>query len=300
MPKPAKRKVADTIRFNAEGDDRSLRRFASLLVVQGAEADLGQHVRLDRPTTLGRDPDVELPLRDGSTSRRHCRVERDEVSGEFIVRDLGSTNGTKVNGARVDGTHLLAPGDKIFLGASVVKFHFTDDIDAEYHQKLDAMVGTDGLTGLLSRRRFDAAFAAAAEAARADGTALAVLVMDMDGLKQINDAHGHDVGGFAITEVARQIRAVLTGHGETCRYGGDEFVAFLPSHGKSEAVALAERIRDRVDGDGFARGGVVVRPTISIGVAAAPDDGDQAEALFRAADAALYRAKAAGKNQVKI
>jgi diguanylate cyclase (GGDEF)-like protein len=302
MPKPPKRKAAETIKFNADvvgsGGPRVLHRFASLTVVQGAEADLGLHVRCDRPITLGRDPDVELPLRDGSASRRHCRVERDADTGNYVLRDLGSTNGTQVNGLRVKDAVPLAEGDKVFLGASVVKFSYADDIDTEYQQKLEEMVATDALTGLMSRRRFDAAFDAAAEAARAEGSALSVLVMDMDGLKQINDTHGHDMGGFTISEVAQLIRAVLEGHGETCRYGGDEFVAFLPNHGRTEAMQLAERIRDGVATHVFEKGGVRVHPTISIGVAAAPNDGDEPHTLFRAADSALYRAKAAGKNQV--
>jgi diguanylate cyclase (GGDEF)-like protein len=302
MPKPPKRKVAETIKFRADHvvGERAVRRFGSLVVVQGAEADLGLHVRCDRPITLGRDPDVELPLRDGSCSRRHCLVEIDASSGHYVVRDLGSTNGTLLNGVRIQLQSPLAEGDKIFVGASVVKFGFSDEIDAEYQQKLEEMVATDSLTGLMSRRRFDAAFAAAAESARADGSPLAVLVMDMDGLKQINDTHGHDMGGFAITEVAALIRGVLDGRGETCRYGGDEFVAMLPGLGKADALVLAERVRDAVAQHRFEKDGVCVAPTISIGASAAPEDGGEADELFRAADQALYRAKAAGKNQVKV
>jgi two-component system, cell cycle response regulator len=300
MPKAPKRKAAETIKFTADlaAGESTSRRFAALLVIQGAEADLGLHVVCDRPITLGRDPDVELPLRDGSTSRRHCRVERDEDTGRYVLKDLGSTNGTHVNGTRVHSAVPLAEGDKVFLGASVVKFSFADSVDVQYQARLDHMVSTDALTGLLSRRRFDAEFAAAVMARLIDGVALSVLVMDMDGLKKINDTHGHEMGGFAITEVAALIRAALTGHGETCRYGGDEFVSFLPGHGKTDAARLALEIRDAVAAHRFCKSGVTVTPTISIGVSSLPDDGEEPGALFRAADKCLYRAKAAGKNQV--
>ncbi len=302
MPKALKRKAAETIKFGVEvvDFDRTKRRWGSLVVVQGAEADLGTHIVCDRPIVMGRDPEVELPLRDGSTSRRHCQVERGVENGTYVLRDLGSTNGTHLNGSRLEpgGAVMLGEGDKIFLGSSIVKFTLTDDLDVEYMARLDTMVSTDALTGLLSRRKFDAAFAAAVDTVRRDGAPLGVMVMDMDGLKKINDTHGHEMGGFTIIEVARVMRDVLGGHGEICRYGGDEFVSFLPGHDKAATLRLSESVRDAVAQHAFVKDGIAVHPTLSIGVSALPDDGDQPDPLFTAADRALYRAKAAGKNQV--
>jgi diguanylate cyclase (GGDEF)-like protein len=305
MPKRSsasdKRRPAETIKFSSEDVQdfaRTHRRFAALLVVQGAEMDLGVHVVCDRPIVIGRDTDVELPLRDGSISRRHCQVERDDETGRYLLRDLGSTNGTRVNGTRVKEPVPLAEGDKVFLGASVVKFSYADGFDVEYHAKLESMVATDALTGLLSKRKFDAAFAEVVERSRIEASPLSVLVMDMDGLKKINDTHGHEMGGFAIIEVARIIGEILDGHGDTCRFGGDEFVAILPGAEKPRARELAEKVRDGVANHTFEKDGVRVAPTISIGVSSLPDDGETCEDLFRAADRALYRAKGAGRNQV--
>jgi len=299
MPKPVKKKGAETIRFGVDplGEGKRLRRFGSLVIVQGADADIGRHVVCDRPITIGRDPEAELPLRDGSTSRIHCIVEM-LPTGVYVVRDLGALNGTIVGGVRVQGPVSLTEGDKIFLGASVVKFTYVDELDQEFLAKVDEMVSTDALTGLSSRRKFDVTFEHAVDAAREGGTPLSVLVIDMDGLKAINDQHGHDLGGFAIVEVAQVLRERLAAHGEICRYGGDEFVAVLAGVDKPAALALAEAVRDAVTRRDMVKDGVVVRPTLSIGVAALPDDGDSPRALFRAADAALYRAKGAGKNQV--
>src|SRR5688572_11306289 len=242
MPKRTDyRRPAETIEFSAEDIpdvERIPRRFAAWLVVQGAEADLGPHVLCDRPVTLGRDPDVELPLRDGSISRKHCRVERDQESGRYVLHDLGSTNGTRVNGTRVGDKVPLAEGDKIFLGASVVKFGYADGFDVEYQAKLETLVNADALTGLLAKRKFDAAFQNAVHLARQAGSPLSVLVMDMDGLKLINDTYGHDMGGFAITETASLIRGVIRPHGESCRFGGDEFISYLVGHDKGAATAL--------------------------------------------------------------
>lgn len=302
MPKRSdQRRPAETIKFDSQeivDEDRIKRLHAALLVVQGAEIDLGTHVVCDRPVTMGRDADVELPLRDGSISRRHCRVERDLETSRYILHDLGSTNGTRVNGSRVEGAVPLAEGDKIFLGATVVKFSFADTFDVEFQSRLEAIVATDELTGLISKRRFDGGFAHAVTEARAKRAPLAVLVMDMDGLKQINDTHGHDVGGWTISEVARVIRPLFEGVGEVCRFGGDEFMAFLPATDRAAGAAFGERVRDAVEKHTFVKDDLRVRPTISVGVAVFSEDGESTDELFRAADRALYRAKAAGKNQV--
>jgi diguanylate cyclase (GGDEF)-like protein len=300
MPKRHRhRRPAKTIRFADAADLPDVaRRFATLLVVQGAEVDLGSQVVCDRPITIGRDEDIELPLRDGSISRRHCKVERTS-QGRYLLSDLGSTNGTRLNGAKVQEPTALSEGDKIFLGTTIVKFGWSDELDAAYHARLETLAATDALTGLLSSRKFDAAFAQALVEARDAGAALAILVMDMDGLKQVNDAHGHQMGAFALTEVAAAVRAEIQ-VGAVSRFGGDEFVAYVPGLDRAAAVALAERVRAAVAGRILARDGVELKVTLSIGVAAFPDDGASPEALFRAADQALYRAKAAGKNRVSL
>ena len=295
------RRVADTIRVSGDtGEFTFKKRFAALQVVQGADIDLGKHVLCDRPIALGREEGLGLPLSDGSISRRHCIVERDARTGQYTCRDLDSTNGTRVNGRKLEAPVPLSEGDKIHLGASIVKFTFSDAVDLEFTAKMDEMVTTDALTGLLNKRPFDAAFEQATRRAQQDGQALCVLVMDMDGLKQINDTHGHEMGGFAITEAAKIIREVVAHRGETCRFGGDEFITYLPDTSKTDGSNLAEVIRDRVALHMFELADVRVAPTISIGVAAMPDDGGDPDALFRAADAALYQAKAAGRNQVCV
>jgi len=295
------RRSAKTVRVPTDPRETThlSQRFAMLLVVQGAEVDLGTQVLCDEPVTIGRDSEIELPLRDGSISRRHCRVEHTS-EGAYILKDLGSTNGTRLNGLRVHQPMPLADGDKIFLGSTIVKFGYADELDARYHARLETMAATDALTGLLSSRKFDAAFAHAVAEARDGGAALGVLVMDMDGLKQINDAHGHQMGGFTLIEVAQILAPRFAGRGEVCRFGGDEFAAFVPGRDRDAAFALAEEIRTAVDHHRFERDGVSVHVTMSVGVAALPDDGGTADELFRAADQALYRAKAAGKNKVAI
>ena len=300
MPKRRKetRKGADTVRVPSLESYKSGERVGSLLVVQGAEIDLGRHVMVDRPTAIGRDDAAGLALSDGSISRRHCRVERDAEANIYVVVDLGSTNGTVVNGRRIEDRYPLREGDKIFLGASVVKFSYSDWVDLEYQSRVETLVSTDALTGLASRRQYEVSFAAMAERAEAEESLLTVVVMDMDGLKSINDTHGHHMGGFAICEVAAMVREVFEPHGLVCRYGGDEFVVCLPGVTRPRAAAMAEQLRRRVEKACFVKDAIEVRATVSIGLATFPGDCEGPLQLFTIADRALYRSKREGRNRV--
>jgi two-component system, cell cycle response regulator len=300
MPKRRKetRKGASTLKVPALSALMG-QRVGSLVVVQGAEADLGRHVVVDSAVTLGRDEEVELPLRDGSISRRHCKVERD--GDGYVLVDLGSTNGTVVNAHRVAGRYPLAPGDKIFLGVTVVGFGLSDALDRDYQSKLAEMVSTDPLSGMWVRRQYDASFAEYASRAEAEDRPLAVLVMDLDGLKKINDTHGHDLGSHAIAEVAQVIRAVLEPLGGIlCRYGGDEFVAAFSDMDTEEACQVAEELRQRVAAVRVVQGALELGVTVSIGVAVFPDCVEHPAELFTAADQALLRAKREGKDRIAL
>jgi diguanylate cyclase (GGDEF)-like protein len=270
---------------------------AALIVIQGNEADLGMHCVLDRAVTLGRDLDVELPLRDVGISRRHAMVEKD-VLGRYVVSDLGSTNGTRVNGETLTAPRPLDEGDKVIVGSTVLRFTRGDEADASFREKLVRVISTDHLTGLVAKRRYDAEYHLAVVTARQTGRPLAVLMMDMDGVKTINDTHGHHMGSFAIAETGHILGEVIGLEGPTSRYGGDEFAAYLPGYGKAAGVEVADRARMALLSHRFEKDGLVIRPTISIGVSAFPEDGEDAELLQRKADAALYRAKAAGRNRV--
>jgi diguanylate cyclase (GGDEF)-like protein len=271
-------------------------RSAALVVLQGAESDIGNYVWIEGTVTLGRDPQIELPLDDEMISRRHCRVVTD--GPRYFVEDLQSTNGTRLNEAPLDGRAELKAGDTIRLGEIVVKFTFAEEAELSYHAAMNERVGTDELTGLVARRRFDAALERALEAAKRMKTPLALMALDVDGLKLINDAHGHPMGGYTIAAVGKIIGEVVTPHGAACRVGGDEFVAFLRNLTKPVAVEFGESIRGWVHKHRFEMDGVIVKPTISIGVAAFPGDGRTTDRLLKRADEALYRAKKEGRDRV--
>jgi diguanylate cyclase (GGDEF)-like protein len=294
------REKTRTVEFKAIRDSEAApeSRQAFLTVIRGSGTDLGRHLSLDRPIILGRAPECDLPLKDLGISWQHAQVLRRE-DGDYAVLDLGSTNGTRLNGDLVKGERRLREGDKIFLGLTVVRFSFGDEMDMKFQEEVLHLVGKDPLTGLESKRCFDDALDYALNISARVGRALAVLMMDLDGVKAINDTHGHLFGAHVIGEAGRLIDAVVKNTGHACRFGGDEFTAFLPGQDREQAQATAEAIRAAIEHAGITREGVPLPATISIGVASFPGDGREFIDLVAAADRALYRAKAAGKNCVK-
>ncbi len=273
---------------------------ATVIVVQGSDADLGAHARVLARAVIGRDPAAELSLTDPGASKQHAAIEQVESHGQtaYVLHELGSKNGTLINGKPVTGPFPLRDGDKIAIAGTVCRFVLADAIDAAFHAQVDAMLSTDALTGLLAYRRFDAALDEALRTAQATGTPLTLMVLDLDGLKAINEKYGHAMGAFTIGRVGRLLAEVLGARGVATRFGGDEFVAFLPGLVKEAGLQLAEEVRSRVEKEKFEREGRTAEVTVSIGVSSYPERARERKALFEAADRALYRAKARGKNQV--
>ncbi|HSD61816.1 MAG TPA: diguanylate cyclase [Burkholderiales bacterium] len=155
---------------------------------------------------------------------------------------------------------------------------------------------TDPLTGLYNRRYLDENLAREFDRSRRHRLPLSVIMCDVDHFKRYNDRHGHERGDRVLQTVARLMLAALRTHDLPCRYGGEEFLAVLPSTAQGGALAMAERLRrDIAEADMDAE-----RVTVSIGVASFPQFGaDSPQALVEAADRALYEAKRAGRNQVR-
>jgi len=279
------------------GDAPRERRTPGLVVVAGA--DIGKRHPLPAGgLVIGRDPHAAgLVLVDPAVSARHCVVELGG-HGSFRVSDLGSRNGTFVNGEKV-GERTLVEGDKIFVGETVLRFSLSDEIEEQFHDRIEVLMNVDALTGLLVKRAFDLELARAFEAAKRAGAPLGLLMMDLDGLKSINDHRGHQMGSLCIAEVGAMIRQEIQPFGRACRYGGDEFIALVEARGADGAAAIGERIRARVEGYEFVRDGVRVSTTISIGVAELEPGLATPDHLLQLADEALYRAKRAGRNRVE-
>lgn len=161
---------------------------------------------------------------------------------------------------------------------------------------------TDPLTGCYNRRYFDSQVTRLVKQASRAGEALTLMFLDIDHFKQINDRYGHAAGDQCLKAVARVIQAQFGRAGDLlARYGGEEFVAVLPATVEAPAFALAESIRKTVERQDIRVGGVVIKLTLSIGVASwVPDPQESGKHLLAAADKALYRAKSSGRNRVEV
>jgi two-component system, cell cycle response regulator len=159
---------------------------------------------------------------------------------------------------------------------------------------------TDALTGLHNRRYMESHLTSLVEQALARGKPLALLVVDIDYFKAVNDVHGHDAGDDVLREFATRVKKSIRGIDLACRYGGEEFVIVMPETDMAVAAIVAERIRRRIAGEPFVirDGSTALDITISIGIAALSGVEDSAAHILKRADQALYRAKRDGRNRV--
>jgi diguanylate cyclase (GGDEF)-like protein len=164
---------------------------------------------------------------------------------------------------------------------------------------LAALARTDPLTELQNRRGLEEALRREQAAARRLGERLTACLIDVDDFKRVNDVLGHDAGDRVLQGVARAIQACLRATDYAARAGGDEFVVLLPRTLPDEALAIAERIRERIAS--FPGTGLKAPVTASIGLVAPPAGRElDLEGLLQAAHGALVRSKAGGKNRVTL
>jgi two-component system, cell cycle response regulator len=201
--------------------------------------------------------------------------------------------------------YLLRPVDKQELLARVNtqirRWRYTEQLRSNVRQSIE-MAAIDALTGLYNRRFMERQLSALALAATNRGKPLAVLVIDVDYFKSINDNHGHDVGDRVLQELAARIKDGVRNLDLPCRTGGEEFIAILPDADRAVAMRVGERLRKFVSAKPF-NAGAKTGPlpiTVSIGIAFFEGVNDTMEALLKRADEALYQAKRDGRNRVTL
>jgi diguanylate cyclase (GGDEF)-like protein len=281
---------------------RFRKQHASLVVIQGTE--IGRNFRIRRDAMIiGRGLAAEVRVADDLASREHARIECRWNSGTRAatcrIVDLGSTNHTFVNTERVEQAE-LREGDKIQIGDTVLKFVLLDDIEARFHEEIRNRITFDQLTGLLTKESLYLALDRELMRCRRYDLRLAVLMMDLDHFKIVNDTHGHLVGSQVLAGIGRLIRDSIRSIDVAARYGGEEFVAYLPETADAGAAHAAERIRMAIEEHRFSLDEAVVRVTLSVGVALFPEHGRDIPSLVGCADRALYRAKESGRNRLSV
>ena len=271
---------------------------ATRTVLTGLHA--GRVVAIDATAiTIGRASDMDLVLDEAGVSRHHARVMRAEGGG-FRIEDLGSVNGTFVGAARVDFAPLQT-GDLLQLGPHLrMRFAIVDAVDEALSRQLYESAVRDPLTHVFNRRYLADRLHAEIARARRTGGDVAVLMIDVDRLKMVNDSFGHLAGDRLLSTVAARIRRSLRVEDVLARFGGDEFVVVAGGTDRVAAEQLAERVRRGVEALQMSARGRDVRITTSIGVASLGELAANTEpaALLALADARMYGAKVSGRNKV--
>jgi diguanylate cyclase (GGDEF)-like protein len=169
----------------------------------------------------------------------------------------------------------------------------------EQNQLLEKLAVTDGLTGLYNRKKFDEILADQFARFRRNHRSFAVMMLDLDNFKSINDNYGHVAGDEALADVAVILKHSVRDIDYVARYGGEEFVVVLVETTLDAALDVAERIRAQMEIPRFGASNKLISITVSLGVTHSRESDDGPEEVLARADHALYEAKRAGRNQVQ-
>jgi diguanylate cyclase (GGDEF)-like protein len=260
----------------------------------------GSMVRVEDEVLIGRSEQATVRVDDVGVSKLHVSLTRDS-RGRVVAKDLGSRNGTYVNDVRRDEV-LLEDGDKIRIGSTtILKFSYQDTLEETFQQQMFDAALRDALTQVYNRRYFVSQLASEFAFAVRHQVPLALIFIDVDHFKRVNDEHGHLAGDAVLSSLAKLVLSIIRKEDLLARYGGEEFCVLCRSTDAATGQSIAERIRRTVEKTTLVRRLPELRVTISAGVAALPDRriGD-AGAFVDAADKALYLAKESGRNRVRL
>lgn len=234
-----------------------------------------------------------------------CRAIRQQAAAYVYVIVLTSKDRKEDLVAAFDAEvddFITKPYEPVELRARLRSGERVLDLESrllETQAQLRHQASHDSLTGLWNRGMIREQIQIELKRAARIGDPVAVVMADIDHFKQINDRHGHAAGDQVLREASARMRSVLRDHDFISRYGGEEFLVLLPATGMDDGLAIAERVRAVVAAQPVAVGDHWLDVTLSLGLATTADHAAEVEPLLAAADAALYRAKAAGRNRVE-
>lgn len=269
---------------------------------------LGALVHLGEGTCqIGRSRVSDLVLPEAEVSRRHARIDLindgDGRKAIYLV-DEGSTNGSHVNGHSLP-PHVawaLSDGDAVRIGPHTFRVKRLDALERQFHEQVLVQSTQDSVTGLNNRATVFGCLERQAEIARRYKRPLSVCLLDLDHFKWVNDCFGHAAGDVALEAVGHVLASRVRAGDQVGRVGGEEFLVVLPETAAFAALHLAEAIRTALQEHPIYAPGSSERInlTCSIGVAELQDEDADAGALLARADAALYHAKALGRNRTEV
>lgn len=271
---------------------------ACLIVMRGF--NVGEMYKLAKnEQIIGRGSAADVEILDDAISRRHARLRFGEDRVWLV--DLGSRNGTWVNGSRIAGEVELLDGDKIQLSSStILKFTYADRLDESFQRRMYESSLRDSLTKAFNKKYFLDRLEREFRFAKRHHQPLALVMLDADDFKALNDRHGHLAGDAVLVGLAAEVHRAIRTEDVFARFGGEEFAVVCRATDAAGAAIFAERLRAAVARQPIDFEGTPIRVTISLGVAGLAAEHTDSMALLAAADGALYAAKRGGKNRVQV
>lgn len=270
-------------------------------VVQAADGDTALQCCLDDDP-----PDVAILdwMMPGHSGVEICQILENRTQQPFIYRILitGKTQESDLIYALDHGAHnfLSKPISQAVLRAHIDvggRLLEANRRARAYAEQMKELATTDPLTGLFNRRHFFENAAREFERARRYGHRLAVMLVDVDHFKKINDEHGHAVGDLVLTELAQRMTQALRNTDLIARFGGEEFVMLLPETDLQAAGEVADRLQKHSRQDIHYQD-LKINLNLSIGLTASQPDDMDIDTIIHRADKAMYKAKADGRNRI--
>ncbi len=249
---------------------------------------------------IGRSRDVDLTLHDPSCSRQHAEIFPG-VDDAIYIKDLGSLNGTKINGETIKEATALKDGDRIQLADNVtLRFILTPESDAKVQLDMYLRATRDPLTNAFNRRSFNESLTRElAVQLRHGDKGLGLIMLDVDHFKRINDSFGHLAGDEVLKSIGHRIHTLIRKEDLFARLGGEEFAVLTRHDGFEGLKALSDRIRETMRNTPVVFEGRNIPFTVSLGITFLEGKNSVAEdRLVQIADEALYEAKNTGRDRV--
>jgi len=283
-----------TIGEDSAEDSAVLRIPACIVQIYGDE--IGKRVAFgDTEITIGRDDDNTVTVDLSTVSRHHARLV--QMATTCHVEDLGSTNGSFINGDRVTTVRELRSGDLLKVGGAVFKFIEGGNIEALYHEEIYRLTIIDGLTQIPNKRYLLDFVDRELARSRRHGRPLHLAMLDIDHFKSVNDKLGHVAGDTVLRGIAQILQDSVRRDELAARFGGEEFAVVLPETDLAGAIVACERIRETVASHMFRDSDREINVTVSVGLAGVEPEFD-CDRFIAAADRRLYSAKNSGRNRV--
>ncbi len=275
---------------------------ATLVLLVGPASSIGKQWQLSGENlVVGRSSSNSIYIDDRSVSKSHAKFVL--AGNDILIMDLESTNKTIINSQVIPPltTVKLKNNDQIKVGNVIFKFLEKGNLEAISAQKSFDRSQLDALTGAYDKGALLAYAPEAIKRSDLINMPLSLIIFDIDHFKKVNDTYGHVSGDYIIKEIARLVKdKLIRSEDFFARFGGEEFVLVLLATDIAISGSVAERVRATIEAYSFYFEGARIPITISVGLAVRKPNGMSWDQLFEKADAALYKSKNRGRNQVSI